>query len=78
VNFISDKSKDEYDVKIRLKNIPSPDLSDPHSVEGDQSIDVSTCPVGYVLFRLVHPVDNRAVKLSRPQVSLVDGDKKRN
>ena len=61
-NYTHDSTK-EYEVRVELCN------SSNAASTGVNAIDVSSSPKGYVLFRLVHVTDDRAVELTRPHVS---------
>lgn len=61
-NYSHDSTK-EYDVRVELCNSANA------ASTGANAIDVSSSPKGYVLFRLVHVTDDRAVELTRPHVS---------
>jgi hypothetical protein len=64
-------AEEVYSYDIRMKNTggqPAPPLSGSDATD----IDVSKAAQGYVLFRLVHPVNDQAVEFSSPVTKLLE------
>eukprot|EP01034_Spumella_vulgaris_P026155 gene26155-32690_t len=64
-----DKSVYSYD--IRLMNRAPRSAVSPFKREGMTELDVSCSPKGYVIFRMVHPVDEAAGEFTTPTAVLV-------
>lgn len=64
----ADSSNGVYEVDIRLRN-GAPGLSAPAEVDANV-VDMSDCAVGYVLFRVNHPVGEHVVEFSTPDAKL--------